>query len=120
MSDIQKMMDDPGVDPKVLDNLADMAGWDENTGRELAAKEGVELTDEHWEVVHFLREQYKQNGLAHSGRELSDILDEKFESRGGRKHLYRLFPQGPVAQASRIAGLPLPQYTESDSFGYSQ
>ncbi len=120
MSDIQKMMDNPETDPKVLDHLADMAGWDEGTGKELAAKEGITLTDEHWEVINFLRDYYKEHGRARSGRELSEILDEKFEAQGGRKHLYRLFPQGPVAQGSRIAGLPLPQYAQDGSFGYSQ
>jgi len=71
-------------------------------------------------VVHWLRQDYLERGAARYGRELSDRLEAAFASHGGRKHLRCLFPQGPVAQDMRIAGLPLPPYTEDAGFGISR
>jgi tRNA 2-thiouridine synthesizing protein E len=44
-------------------------------------------------------------------------LDQEFAAEGGRRYLYDLFPRGPILQASRIAGLPLPPGTLDRSFG---
>jgi sulfur relay (sulfurtransferase) DsrC/TusE family protein len=70
--------------------------------------------------INFLRDYYLENGLPESGREISDALDARFTGQGGRKYLRRLFPEGPVAQGMRIAGLPVPAYTEDESFGVSR
>ncbi|NIP73358.1 MAG: TusE/DsrC/DsvC family sulfur relay protein [Gammaproteobacteria bacterium] len=121
MSDINKYIrSGEPFDPEHANHLQDLEGWDENQAQRSAGREGIELTAEHWEVIRFLREDYAKNGRARSGRVLSERLDEAFTSHGGRKHLYRLFPNGPVVQGSRIAGLPLPEYSRDDSFGYSQ
>ena len=48
------------------------------------------------------------------------MLDEHYAEQGGRKYLRRLFPQGPVAQGMRIAGLPVPPHTEDEGFGISR
>ena len=50
-------------------------------------------------------------------RELHDALDEKFHRQGGIRHLYRLFPGGPVAQGCRIAGLKAPAGATDKGFG---
>ena len=97
--------------------LFDLPPWNEREAERLAALEGIALTDDHWDVVRFLRERYRRVGPAKSGRVLVEELDRAFHDRGGSKHLYRLFPNGPVAQGSRIAGLPLPAYTTDPSFG---
>jgi tRNA 2-thiouridine synthesizing protein E len=44
-------------------------------------------------------------------------LEERFGERGGRKYLLELFPKGAVAQGCEIAGLPVPAYAKSESFG---
>jgi TusE/DsrC/DsvC family sulfur relay protein len=95
----------------------ELQGWDEDRAREIAAAEGVELTDEHFKVIHKLRDYYRDNGLTETGSELGDMLDEAFSEQGGRKYLHTLFPEGPVAQGMRIAGLPVPAHTENESFG---
>ena len=121
MPDINKMIRDQAAhDPEVMDHLRDIDSWTRNQAVETAAAQGIAMTDEHWEVVDFLRHHYARNGRAPSGRELSDALAEHFAERGGRKYLYRLFPEGPVSQGSRVAGVPLPRYAEDASFGYSQ
>ncbi len=121
MPDINQMIRDQAAhDPDVVDRMQDIEDWDREKAATMAAEENIQLEAEHWEVITFIREHYAQHGRAKSGRELSDLLDERFSQQGGRKHLYRLFPDGPVSQGSRIAGVPLPKYAEDDSFGYSQ
>ena len=119
MTDINKLMQNPEADPDKLDRINDLADWNEDKGKALAAEDGIDMTDSHWEVVHFLRDHYVEHGKAQSGRELSELLDERFHDQGGRKHLYRLFPKGPIVQGSRIGGVPLPEYAKDDSFGYT-
>lgn len=97
--------------------LEELEPWSEDVAREIAAKEGIEMTPEHWEVVRFMRDNFEECGLAPSGRTLLRCLEEEFAERGGGKYLYRLFPGGPVNQGSRIAGLPLPAYSSDKSFG---
>jgi len=104
---------------RIEDRWLDLQEWNRKKGELLAVKEGVRLTAMHWEVIDFLRGYYLRNGLAHSGREVAVALDLAFVSMGGSKYLHRLFPDGPVAQGSRIAGLPLPPHTEDPSFGSS-
>lgn len=94
--------------------------WSEDIAREIAAREGVELTAEHWEVVHLLRNHYRLHGHSLSGTKLSQALEEPFAMRGGRKHLFELFPGGPVTQGSLIAGVPTPPYSKDVSFGSVQ
>jgi tRNA 2-thiouridine synthesizing protein E len=94
--------------------------WSEDLARDIAAKEGIELTAEHWEVVHLLRNHYRLRGHSLTGTALLRALGEPFGMRGGIKHLYELFPAGPVSQGSRIAGVPAPPYSRDLSFGSVQ
>ncbi len=75
--------------------------WNEDIAREIAQEEGIELTDKHFEVLNFLREQFNE-GAALTIRKLgnSGITDIK--------GLYQLFPGGPLKKSSRIAGIPKP------------
>ena len=94
-----------------------LAGLGEAHVREMAGKEGIELTDEHLGVVECLRDYYLELGEAENGRDLEEMLDEIFAGHGGRKYLWRLFPGGPVTQGMRLAGLPLPPHTGDKGFG---
>lgn len=121
MSDINKFIRDNGPDATDLEgHRLDLEPWSETEALQRAAAEGIDMTPEHWEVVHFLRERYLQKGQADSGRELVYELEETFGREDGRRHLYSLFPHGPVAQGCRIAGLPLPPYTTDPSFGSAE
>jgi tRNA 2-thiouridine synthesizing protein E len=118
MLDINKVIKDPRLletDPE--GNLFDMEHWSPLVAQRLAKAEGIVLTDEHWEIIIYLREHFRKHGKAGSARELLCGLEEKFCDGRGRKELYELFPSGPVSQASRIAGLPLPPYSSDRSFG---
>ena len=85
--------------------------------REMAVKEGIDLTGEHMGVIECLRDYFLELGKAENGRDLEEMLDEIFNGHGGRKYLWRLFPGGPVTKGSRIAGLPVPPHSGDKGFG---
>jgi len=77
--------------------------WDENAATALATTEGVDkLSDEHWKVVHYLRNYYLQFGVAPMIRKLCK------ETGFPLKKIYELFPSGPAKGACKVAGLPKP------------
>ena len=93
-------------------------GWTTEAALKIAQQEGLKLEDKHWEVVRALQEYLaRHDGSPGRLRDLHDALDEKFHSKGGIKHLYLLFPGGPVAQGCRIAGLKAPADAVNKSFG---
>lgn len=98
-------------------NLDELEPWSEDIARKNAKEEGIELTPQHLEVVCYLRDHFEECGPSASGRVLLHCMEQEFAPLGGRKYLFRLFPQGPVNQGSRIAGLPLPPYSSDKSFG---
>ena len=91
-------------------NLVDLHRWNERVAKYLADKEGITLTEDHWEVLTYLRQFYFTYGIAPMVKLLMrHLTDELGPDKGNRDHLYRLFPDGPSSQGSRIAGLPKPQ-----------
>lgn len=74
----------------------------------LAEREKITLTDEHWFVIRWLREYYKQHGQTPNFRNMIKELEEEDDSKDWKSHLYKLFPNQPARQAVRIAGLPKP------------
>ncbi|MDD3448586.1 MAG: TusE/DsrC/DsvC family sulfur relay protein [Gammaproteobacteria bacterium] len=89
--------------------LVNLADWDEEIAGELAKSEGVEMTENHWEVVNFLREYYNEYQIAPAVRVLTKAIGKKLgPEKGNSKYLYELFPYGPAKQACKIAGLPKP------------
>jgi tRNA 2-thiouridine synthesizing protein E len=91
--------------------------WDRNVATSLAREEKIDLTDDHWEVVSYLRKLFDGTGEIEHARDLSAVLDQRFKDKGGLKHLFRLFPNGPVTQGCKIAGIPVPKDSTNASFG---
>lgn len=89
-----------------LKNLDD---WNEELAVAIAQKDGIELTEAHWEIVRFVREFYQEYKTSPAIRMLVKSLGQKFgEEKGNSRYLQRLFPDGPAKQATKIAGLPKP------------
>ncbi|MCI0506798.1 MAG: TusE/DsrC/DsvC family sulfur relay protein [Gammaproteobacteria bacterium] len=93
--------------------------WGRNNSLALAKSEGVDLNDEHWAVIVFLRQYYLEHGLPITARTTARALNKNFYSLGGNKYLHRLFSGGPVTQGSRLANLRTPAYATDPSFGAS-
>lgn len=91
-------------------NLVNAEDWNEALAEQLAQKEGIQLSDEHWAVIKFLRRFYFQYGITPMVKVLIKHMAEEMGSQAANEqHLYQLFPSGPARQGSRIAGLPSPQ-----------
>ncbi len=120
MPDIMKfIVDEAAIERDPQGYLMQLEAWSEDLARERARVEGLALTPQHWEVIRFLREHYRQHGPAGHARNVMQALERRFAGAGGRKQLYMLFPAGPVTQGSRLAGLPLPPGAVDRSFGTS-
>jgi tRNA 2-thiouridine synthesizing protein E len=75
--------------------------------RVIAAAEGITLADDHWKVVAYLREQYREHGHTPNFRAMVKELAEVLPGCDS-KSLYELFPLGPAKQGAKVAGLPQP------------
>ena len=89
-----------------LQNLSD---WEPDVAALMARADDIELGDNHWEVINFLREYYDEYKIAPAIRILTKAMAKKLgREKGNTRYLYQLFPQGPAKQACRYAGLPKP------------
>jgi tRNA 2-thiouridine synthesizing protein E len=81
--------------------------YSEEAVRVIAQAESIALADEHWKVIEYLRDQYKEHGQTPNFR---TMLKEIADLMPGcdSKALYDLFPLGPAKQGARVAGLPKP------------
>lgn len=73
----------------------------------IAAAEGIALTDAHWEVIRYLRDEYQTNGHSPNFRALLKGIQAQHPDLDS-KALYDLFPLGPAKQGAKVAGLPQP------------
>lgn len=93
------------------------SAWSETTAQRIAAESGMQLSEAHWEVIRYVRDYYTERGFVRRSRELSNALNARFSKEGGIKYLYRLFSGGPVLQACRLGGIPVPENCVDSSFG---
>ena len=90
--------------------LKDRLQWSEDLGRESARRDGVELTDEHWEVIHYFREYYDDYNIPPPIRMVIRVFKKAFgEENANSRYLLSLFPEGATKSASKYAGLPKPK-----------
>ncbi len=89
--------------------LVNLGEWNKDVGEYIAAAENLPLTENHWEVINFLREYYEEYQIAPAVRVLTKAIGKKFGAeKGNSAYLYDLFPYGPGKQACKFAGLPKP------------
>jgi dissimilatory sulfite reductase related protein len=84
--------------------FTDPAQWTEDMAPRIARQEGIaELTDRHWQVIKFMRQEYEAKGTGPTVRVLGKTSGVSI------KELYQLFPKGPTKTAAKIAGIPKPR-----------
>jgi tRNA 2-thiouridine synthesizing protein E len=93
-----------GHDVQINDEgfLTEYDEWNEEIGAELATNIGIEMTDEHWQLINWLRADYKEKGETATTRRVQTV--------GGfpTKRQFQLFPKKPARKMSYVAGLPKP------------
>jgi len=96
----------PADEEGYITNLGD---WSPELAEVIAKEEGIDMDDERWEVVNFLRDYYDEYQIAPAVRVLIKALKKTMgPEKGNNKYMYELFPYGPAKQACKIAGLPKP------------
>ena len=89
--------------------IIDISAWNPELAVLIAEAENIEMGDDAWEVVNFLRDYYEEYQIAPAVRVLTKAIKKKLGAdKGNSKYLYELFPYGPAKQACKIAGLPKP------------
>jgi len=89
--------------------LMELEDWSPDVANTLAAEDEMELTQEHWDILNFLREYYEEYQIAPAVRVLTKAVGKRLgKEKGNSKYLYSLFPFGPGKQACKYAGLPKP------------
>jgi tRNA 2-thiouridine synthesizing protein E len=87
-------------------NLTDPHAWDEDVAKALAAQDGIELTQEHWDLINYLRSEYFDNNEQPMERAINKGMSKVWGKKVTSKDLYVLFPLAPSKQGNKIAGLP--------------
>lgn len=83
--------------------VIDPEDWSKDFASAIAAAEGItDITEDHWKVIYYLRDYFKQYQIAPMIRKL--CKDTGFSL----KYIYELFPAGPAKGACKLAGLPKP------------
>lgn len=87
--------------------LVDPSDWSEEFARALAEQEGLALTQQHWEVIRFLRARFAQQGTQATVRDMIAHFRRVWgREQGSNRSLHQLFPRGgPQKQGNRLAGL---------------
>ncbi len=84
--------------------MTDPKEWTREIAVELAKEEGIaELTDAHWKVIEFCRQDAASTGKAPTLRRITTAAGVP------TKELFALFPKGPAKKVARIAGLGKPE-----------
>ncbi|MEJ2009956.1 MAG: TusE/DsrC/DsvC family sulfur relay protein [Acidobacteriota bacterium] len=83
--------------------LQDPGLWNDDVAKDFMSTEGITaLTDDHWKVIHYIRNYYLQFGIAPMVRKVCK------QTGFSLKEIYNLFPSGPAKGACKLAGLPKP------------
>ena len=82
--------------------LVNASDWSPELAQEIAGAEGITLTEKHWDVIRFCRDDFEKTGEAPGVRRITK------QSGVPTKEIYKLFPGGPGKLASKLSGLPKP------------
>ena len=87
--------------------LVNAEEWSKALAEHIAGLDGVTLTERHWDVIDYLRDEYFNNNQnTPNTRAILKAMAERWNAKVDQKMLYDLFPLDPSKQAGRIAGLP--------------
>ena len=82
--------------------MVDPNAWTPEIGEAIANSIGLTLTDRHWIVINFARQEFDAKGEAPTLRRITKSTEVN------TKELYALFPNGPAKNAAKVSGLGKP------------
>lgn len=77
--------------------------WTEEIAAFLASQIGIDLTEDHWNVIRFLRSDFAAQGETATLRRVTTLAGVS------TKDLYGLFPGKPARKMAYVSGLPKPK-----------
>ena len=91
--------------------LLDLDEWSEDFVHVRAQEEELNLTDEHWQVIRFIRTFYDQHGVQAPVRDMIKYFKKTWgKDKGNTRYLHQIFPKGgPQKQGNRLAGVRKPK-----------
>lgn len=90
--------------------LTDHLSWTETMAEQIAVIEGIILTEDHWQLIHLIRQFYAEFGLSPAMRPLAKYIKLNLGAeKASSIYLMQLFPQSPAKYLAKIAGLPRPE-----------
>ena len=89
--------------------LIRVSDWNEHVAQHLAELNDISLTEAHWEIIHFIRQYYLHYKHLPNARVFAKAIAKGLgEEKANSRYLLRLFPDGPLKYACKLAGLPKP------------
>ena len=82
--------------------LVDRDDWSEEVARELAKRDGMEVTDQIMGFLNEARRMFDENGVVPPIRKFSKAMNVS------TKDLYDIFQKGPMKLVCKWGGLPKP------------
>ena len=91
--------------------IIDPDDWGRDIARQLAAEENLDLNEDYWQILEFMRAYWLEHRIAPDVRHVVEFLasEEGYDKKAAKKHLFDLFPYGYVKQACKIAGMQRPR-----------
>jgi len=91
--------------------LLDLEAWSEDYVVASAKREELELNEEHWQVIRFIRDFYDKHGVQAPVRDMIKHFKKVWgKEKGNSKYLHQIFPKGgPQKQGNRFAGVRKPK-----------
>ncbi|MEZ5454370.1 MAG: TusE/DsrC/DsvC family sulfur relay protein [Thiothrix sp.] len=85
--------------------------WDADIAAKLAAEENIELGDEHWSILEFVRDYWEEHKIIPDIRHVAShtAQEQGIDKKTAKQQLFRLFPYGYVKQTCKIAGMQRPR-----------
>jgi tRNA 2-thiouridine synthesizing protein E len=101
------LVDGQSIDTDPEGYIQDLEQWSPSFAEALALEERLTLTEEHWEVIEFIRDHYQRHGVQAQVREMIKHFARTWgPERGNNRYLHDLFPMGgPQKQGNRLAGI---------------
>ena len=88
--------------------LVEPGDWNEELAQVLAQEENIQLNDDHWDTIRFMRDYFEEHQVIADARFVIKHLAERM-GRDAQKKLFDLYPYGYVKQACKISGMRRPR-----------